>query len=113
MNRPKPKPGDSVWIVPSNRHGNPHWGTVEKVGNKYFYIKELPNSRFSIDDWREISKYSAWYKLYPSQEEYDRSLRRQKIWSEIERYARNRYTVPDLLSDDDLQKIAEILGIEA
>jgi len=43
--------------------------TVEKIGNKYFYLKERPKSKFSINEMRDITEYCSNYQVYLTMQE--------------------------------------------
>lgn len=44
---------------------------VEKVGKKYFYLKDYYREKFSIEEMRDISEYSSNCAVYESKKEIE------------------------------------------
>jgi hypothetical protein len=89
--------GQKVFIKRYNYNRNnidiPAEYEVEKVGNKYFYVKQLYRTKFSIDEMRDISEYSSHYNVYLSMQEYELELDYNKKLREVNEYF-SRYNKP-------------------
>lgn len=77
--------------------------TVSKIGNKYFYLEELPRSKFDILDGIEETEYSVNYKVHTDKQDiYDKKESLELI--HILKYQTNY----GALSLDQLRTIHEI-----
>ncbi len=94
--------GDRLYVV------KPHYTTgkycnVSKVGKKYFYLSELPQEKFSIDNMRSVCNNWSWsYRCFESKEAYDLKIevtkRRQVVNSSIH-----------LLSDEEINIVYDMI----
>jgi hypothetical protein len=81
--------------------------TIEKVGNKYFYLKGYYRYKFSIEEKRDISEYSSNFIVYESmkeiEEETEYFTKVENIRKIFERYGRCS------LSLDQIRRINNII----
>jgi hypothetical protein len=85
MKYPKPKIGDTVYIVPNqnaNRGGTPREAVVTAVGRTYFNIG---TGKVNMNDWGVFrgKDYSPIENAYPSKDCYEAILRRKALWGKI------------------------------
>lgn len=118
----KPNVGDKVFVVEggdlarynknNNLPSNSYYLEVEKVGNKYFYIKTNWNQivKVRIDGWKEDSNYSSNFMFFENEEQYSKVQRWDFLNSEIHKYFDHYRRNPVTL--DQLEEIAKILEIE-
>lgn len=73
---------------------------VTKVGRKYFWVEELPRTKFSKESMEEVTDYCASYKAYVSrvaiEEELEKTALEQKIRTAIGNFGRTRITLYQL-----------------
>jgi len=106
------KAGDIVYVVRTNNAARScvtpesliSKEVIEKVGLKYFTLKDWPQTKFDIKTMRQVTKYSADYIVY---------LDRQQILDEMETEVKNREVIVAIqkrkTSLPALKKIYEIL----
>lgn len=108
----KPKKGDFLYVV-NIRNYEGKYCTVEKVGRSYFYLREMPHTRFHNDDWSEESGFRVDYQVYSSLGEYKNTDGSRHLWNKIRAIVnRSGFQPPEKVSASDLERIAEILGVE-
>lgn len=94
--------GDQIYIISPNRSIGKYY-RVSKVGKKYFYIDELPQEKFSIDNMKSICGNWSWgYKCFESKEAYELTLEIAK-----RRQVVNNST--HLLSDDEINTVYNMI----
>lgn len=110
------KVGDKVYLKPVNNQAryikntlldNIKEATIEKIGKKYFYIKEYPIYKFGIEKMQDISNYCANYEVYLSLQEIKDEEEYSNLLRDIDREL-NKYGKIDL-SLEQLRKIKEII----
>jgi len=79
------KAGDTVFVVPVGPNNtrymkgsildNIQEKTIEKVGNRYFYIKGWVREKFSLETMQDVSNYCKDWKVY---------INKQQIYDEAE-----------------------------
>jgi len=84
--------------------------TITKVARKYFYIEGYSQSKFGIDEMRDISDYSSNYEVYFSREILDDKLELAELKNKI----RDFFSYTPLLSEkalpiDTARKIWDML----
>ena len=106
--KPKPKIGQ---IIYSLNIGNAAFRrppkltpyVVTKVGRKYFTIRarydktDHTDTRFHLENWQEVTNYSASHRLFETKEEYENNLAEQTICAELYDsflYGRNNRRLP-------------------
>jgi len=99
---PKPKVGDTLYLVPDDYRERKLEVVVSKVGTKNFEIGDHRPQKFLIETWQQ-SATGGWYpraKLYPSKEFYDAIQRRKNLWAKI-----IAFNGADLLGMDELEEM--------
>lgn len=79
------KVGDTVYVIPIGPNNTRYIkdsilnhikeGVVEKIGNKYFYLKGWSREKFSIEDMMNVTEYCKDWKVY---------INKQKIYDKVE-----------------------------
>lgn len=81
---------------------------VTKVGRKYFYTDRFNNKKFSLEEMRDVSEYSAEWKVYLSKQdiidEIECDKLAYKIRCQIGSYGKTNLTL------DQLRRINEIIS---
>lgn len=110
------KIGDIVYVKPINDRArcfkddilnHIETDTVEKVGKKYFYLKNYPRYKFEFDTMCNVSNCSSSWRVYLSmQEMYD-----EKEFNKLKQEIRNVFGSYGKLSLplDQLRKIKAII----
>ncbi|WP_187260765.1 beta barrel domain-containing protein [Pontibacter beigongshangensis] len=109
------KVGQTVSVVTysyfSNGPKEPKETTVEKIGSKYFYLKDFPGHKFSRESGKNISDYGSTLVVYTDiqvyHEEQERNILSDKFRKAVtQSYGRLPYTL------EQLRKVAEILNLD-
>lgn len=81
----KPVVGQRILLTERQRNAPPiiRIVTVEKVGNRYFLLKEFSRRRFYIDSKRETDTYDSHLTLYASIECYEHEENKLKLTYKI------------------------------
>ena len=83
---------------------------VLSVGKKYITVDFFGKMQFDMtNDFREVTKYSAEYKLFPSKEEIRKYLKRKQMEEEIREAFRSWSGTIKMLTYEELQTILEII----
>jgi len=84
---------------------------IEKIGKKYFYLKEYWNTKFSITEMRDISNYTSVYAVYLSEQE----IKDEKEYFEKMKFLRDTFDYRRGKKDftlNQLKKICDIINNE-
>lgn len=105
-----PKVGDQVYYV--SRYGKIQghdYVTVTKVGRKYAYLSN--RKRYTIESGIvDAGQYTSNAKVYESREAYQAEMLKVALWRQIAN--KFRYAPSNLLTLDDLTKIAQMVGVD-
>ena len=83
---------------------------ITKVGRKYFFVKDLPRIKFSIDTMREVTDYCVDYVAYISKEKILEEIELSSLNAKIKEffiYNAKKLTLDQLRQIDEIitQKI--------
>ena len=84
---------------------------VEKVGNKYFYLKHYTRVKFSIERMCDVSEYSYNYNVYLTRQEIEDETERDNKLDAIKREF-SRYGKMSDISLEVIRQIYTILKLE-
>jgi hypothetical protein len=79
---------------------------VEKIGRKYFYLKDFYKCKFCLEDMHDVSEYTSNYYVYLTKQEILDENEQSEITDKIKTYFRKNQSD---LSLEDLKKICEII----
>lgn len=78
--------------------------TVTKVGRKYFWVEELPRTKFYKESMEEVTDYCVDYKAYIDkvaiEDELEKTALEQKIRTSIGNFGRTEITLEQLRKID-------------
>ncbi len=98
-----------LWIIPKSYNrvsAEPKEVTVDKVGNKYFTLKEYCRDKFNIDNLREENKGNYKIQCYLTLQEILDEKEKAKLTSDIKAFF---YKHCWELSIDELRQIDSII----
>jgi hypothetical protein len=104
MNKIKPVVGQKIWYFRIRTIVGET--TVTKVGNKFFYVQDFPQSVIRISDWVDEDNRVM---FFTSKQEYDDFVNNQEIIKKIHKMFRNHNNNYDV-STEDLKAIDAILS---
>lgn len=84
---------------------------VEKVGNKYFYLKDYYRAKFSIERMCDVSEYSSSCHVYLTRQEIEDEMERDKKLDDIKREF-SRYGKMSDISLEVIRQIYMLLKLE-
>lgn len=88
-----------------------HETTVTSVGRKYVTVRYLGGIKFdATKDFREVTQYTPHFTLHLTREEIEEQLERSKKREKVEQAFRWENRLCEKMSDDDLDKIIEIIN---
>lgn len=102
--------GQEVWVVPNrNGIGKPHAECIIRLGRKWI---GLDNCRFDKGTGHiDGCGYSSPGRVYRTRDEWAVEQQRQKVWAIFQSEIRGTYTVPPNVTEHDIRRAAEALGI--
>ena len=112
------KVGDIVFVVPIGPNNTRHMKgsildnikeeTIEKVGNKYFYLKGWVREKFSIETMQDVSNYCEDWKVYTDKQQILDEVEYGELYSCIKsKFA--RWGKNDIFTLDQLRRINVII----
>ena len=86
---------------------------VISVGRKYFKIEADPINQYRLEDGVIKTDFGGLHKntVYVNIQEYQNHIRKQVLVSELQNFFRYQFNAKNL-SLEQIEKVAEILGIE-
>lgn len=113
----KYKVGDTFYAAPMQRHAAPAHLTVSKVGRKWMTLTSENGYEWGRCDIETLKIDSGGYNprhaLFESEDAYERYAKRERSWSSIQKFAREKYGCPEHLSQGDLDLIIALLTAQA
>lgn len=100
--------GQTLWYVPSGRHGNPHEITVEKVGRKWATC-----SRFLRIDMETLAadggNYSSPGSCYLSKADHDAEVALEETWKRFRDLVDRQWHCPEGVRISQMENAARAL----
>lgn len=106
------KVGQKLWFVPREmRWRQPYEVLVSKVGRRWAHLSDghrMPVGSLIVDGGGHVSPGRCWL----SREEWEAAQNRQLSWSRVRSFFDRKYSIPDIVTDEQIKEVARILGIE-
>ncbi len=84
---------------------------VLSVGRKYITVDYWGNKQFDMtDNFREVTRYTASYRLYLSKEQIFEEMKRYSMEKEVEKVFRWENGLVRKMTTEDLQNILDIVN---
>jgi hypothetical protein len=93
--------GQKLWYVPSRRHSQPEWVTIEKVGRKWLSV----GGRLRLDAetlHADAGGHSSPGRAYVSEEAHAAAVRIAQKWREFNTEVSRSWHPPKHLSEADI-----------
>lgn len=88
-----------------------HETNVTSVGRKYVTVCYLGGIKFdATNNFKEVTQYTPNFTLHLTREEIEQKIERSKKQDKVERSFRWEHKLCEKMSDDDLDKIIEIIN---
>jgi hypothetical protein len=108
------KEGQKVWVKRSDHYRekeerNPVPATVEKVGIRYFYLKEFQYSKYLIENGLQSGDTNYIDRVFYTLQEIEDVYKREELWKEIKKSFQVHGEISHSLKT--LEKVKELLKI--
>lgn len=111
MSRPKLEVGMKLWFQASARYHDSREVTVLSIGRKW---AQLDNRlRIDVTTWlADGGKYNSPGRCYESLEGWENEARLEAEWSSLRRHVSDKWSRPNGVTIEDMQKAAELLKVD-
>lgn len=107
--------GQYVYLVGEGNYKKcpPRSGVIEKIGNRYFYIRTNGIlEKFDLDGGMCVNDYNYGYLVFASEENYEEYKKAELSYHDIMMYFHDNSFYRNILSNEVIRKIYEIMKNE-
>ena len=108
--------GQLVYLVGEGNYKKypPRSGVIEKIGNKYFYVRVNAGilEKFDLDGGRCVNDYNYGYLVFASEKAYEEYKEAELSYHDIMLYFHDNSFYRNRLSNDAIKRIYEIMKEE-
>lgn len=108
--------GQLVYLVGDGNYKKypPRSGVIEKIGNKYFYVRVNAGilEKFDLDGGRCVNDYNYGYLVFASEKAYEEYKEAELSYHDIMLYFHDNSFYRNRLSNDAIKRIYEIMKEE-
>lgn len=108
--------GQFVYLVGEGNYKKypPRTGVIEKIGNKYFYVRVNAGilEKFDLNGGRCVNDYNYGYLVFASEKAYEEYKEAELSYHDIMLYFHDNSFYRNRLSNDAIKRIYEIMKEE-
>ncbi len=108
--------GQFVYLIGEGNYKKypPRTGVIEKIGNKYFYVRVNAGilEKFDLDGGTCVNNYNYGYLVFASEKAYEEYKEAELSYHDIMMYFHDNGFYRNLLSNEAIKKIYEIMKEE-